>query len=48
MVLDREPFREKFVRLDLPLFIDMVIPDCYGAADPSGCRAIGSQNREDT
>jgi hypothetical protein len=30
MVLDREPFREKFVRLDLPLFIDMVIPDCWG------------------
>ncbi|MGA3003181.1 MAG: hypothetical protein ABSE20_15820, partial [Acetobacteraceae bacterium] len=25
MVLDREPFREKFVRLDLPLFINVVI-----------------------
>ena len=24
MLLDREPFREKFVRLDLPLFINVV------------------------
>jgi len=27
MVLDREHFRDKFVRLDLPLFINVMIPD---------------------
>ena len=30
MVLDRDPFREKLVRLDLPLFINVMIPDCWG------------------
>jgi hypothetical protein len=30
MVLERDPCREKLVRLDLPLFINVMIRDCWG------------------